>query len=66
MMMQKENKMGIMPVPKLVVSMSFPIMVSMLLLSRCFGINYVWYAFWISEITAVIYAVLRLNSYIKN
>ncbi len=30
MMMQKENKMGIMPVPKLVVSMSFPIMVSML------------------------------------
>ncbi|MCI7180149.1 MAG: MATE family efflux transporter [Schaedlerella sp.] len=39
---------------------------SVWLLSRCFGINYVWYAFWISEITAVIYAVLRLNSYIKN
>lgn len=31
--MQKENKMGVMPVPKLVISMSFPIMVSMLVQS---------------------------------
>ena len=31
--MQKENKMGIMPVPKLMISMSFPIMVSMLVQS---------------------------------
>lgn len=28
---RKENKMGIMPVPKLVISMSLPIMVSMLI-----------------------------------
>lgn len=31
--MQKENKMGIMPIPKLVITMSFPIMVSMLVQS---------------------------------
>lgn len=31
--MQKENKMGIMPVPRLVITMSFPIMVSMLVQS---------------------------------
>ena len=28
--MQKENKMGVMPIPKLVLSMSIPIMISML------------------------------------
>ncbi|MGN1147024.1 MAG: MATE family efflux transporter [Lachnospiraceae bacterium] len=31
--MQKENKMGTMPIPKLVITMSFPIMVSMLVQS---------------------------------
>lgn len=31
--MQKENKMGIMPIPKLVISMSLPIMISMLVQS---------------------------------
>lgn len=31
--MEKQNKMGVMPVPKLVVNMSLPIMVSMLVQS---------------------------------
>ena len=31
--MQKENKMGVMPIPKLVLSMSIPIMISMLVQS---------------------------------
>lgn len=31
--MQKENKMGVMPIPKLVISMSLPIMISMLVQS---------------------------------
>lgn len=35
------------------------------LFSRYLGIDYVWYTFWISEITAAIYAVLRLNGYLK-
>lgn len=30
---QKENKMGIMPIPRLVITMSFPIMISMLVQS---------------------------------
>lgn len=35
------------------------------LISRFGEIDHVWYAFWISEITAALYAFLRLNSYLK-
>lgn len=35
------------------------------LFSRIFGIHSVWYAFWISELTAAVYALLRLKSYLS-
>lgn len=38
---------------------------SVWLINRISGIDYVWYAFWISEIAAVLYAILRLKCYLN-
>lgn len=35
------------------------------LISRFWGIGAVWYAFWISEVAAALYAALRLKRYLK-
>lgn len=122
--MQKENKLGVMPVPKLVLTMSVPIMISMLvqsmynivdsifvariseaaltasvtmmigyavsglgsgmvnlistalcqcvvliplvyLFGRLGGIGVIWFAFWIAEACAAVYAAVQLRRRMK-
>ncbi len=59
--MEKENKMGVMPVPKLVI-----LLPCVLLFGTLGGRNMVGFAFWTSEACAFAFAVYCLKKEYKN